>query len=66
MSHNAHAAPATTIGSSQRTFLSWITDVLIYMVVIVLFHHHPFLHNDRFLKLLDARELMRILTGVCI
>ncbi len=33
------------------------------MVVIVFFHHHPFLHTDRFRKLLDARELARILYG---
>ncbi|MEE4312249.1 MAG: hypothetical protein V2J62_10330, partial [candidate division KSB1 bacterium] len=31
------------------------------MIVIVFFHHHPFLHADRFRKLLDARELMRVL-----
>ncbi len=32
-------------------------------VVIVCFHHHPFLHANPVKKLLDARELMRILYG---
>jgi Icc protein len=32
-------------------------------VVLVFFHHHPFLHADRLKKLLDAKELMRILYG---
>lgn len=32
-------------------------------IVMVFFHHHPFLHSDRFRKLLDARELIRILYG---
>ena len=34
-----------------------------HMQVIVFFHHHPFLHTDPLKKLLDARELARILYG---
>ena len=53
------------VGSTQLTALDKLLSDpdLADMVVIVCFHHHPFLHNDRFLKLLDARELMRILYG---
>jgi 3',5'-cyclic AMP phosphodiesterase CpdA len=53
------------VGNTQLTALDrllsdpGITD----MVVMVFFHHHPFLHNDPLTKLLDARELMRILYG---
>ncbi|PIE31577.1 hypothetical protein CSA56_17900 [candidate division KSB3 bacterium] len=34
-----------------------------HMVMVIFFHHHPFLHTDRFKKLLDARDLARILYG---
>ena len=51
------------VGATQLTALnSLLSDPEIAdMIVIVFFHHHPFLHADRFRKLLDARELMRIL-----
>lgn len=63
MSHNAHAAPATaTIGPSQRTFLSWTTDVLIYMVVIGLFAQftEP-IHVPSFMVLILVAIAMKIL-----
>ncbi len=34
-----------------------------HMQVVVFFHHHPFLHTDPLKKLLDARELARVLYG---
>lgn len=51
------------IGATQLTALnSLLSDHdIAEMIVIVFFHHHPFLHGDRFRKLLDARELVRIL-----
>jgi len=53
------------VGSTQlRALDTLLSDPdLADMVVMVLLHHHPFLHNDRFLKLTDARELMGILYG---
>ena len=53
------------VGSTQLTALdNLLSDSSIAeMIVIVFFHHHPFLHNDRFLKLLDARDLARVLYG---
>lgn len=54
-----------TIGDMQLTALDALLsdESVADMIILVLLHHHPFLHNDRFLKLLDARELMRILYG---
>lgn len=51
------------VGATQLTALnSLLSDPEIAdMIVIVFFHHHPFLHTDRLRKLLDAKELMRIL-----
>ena len=53
------------IGTTQLTALDRLLSDpgIADTVVIVFFHHHPFLHGDRFRKLLDARELMRILSG---
>ena len=53
------------IGEKQLTVLDEIlSDPSISdMIVIVFFHHHPFLHADQFKRLLDARELMHILYG---
>ena len=53
------------VGSRQLTALDHLLSDpdIAHMVVIVFFHHHPFLHTDRFKKLLDARELARILYG---
>jgi 3',5'-cyclic AMP phosphodiesterase CpdA len=53
------------VGMTQLDALNTLLSdqALTGMIVMVFFHHHPFLHNDRFLKLLDARELMRILYG---
>ncbi len=53
------------VGNRQLTALDTLLSDpdLADMVVLVLLHHHPFLHNDRFLKLTDARQLMRILYG---
>lgn len=51
------------VGATQLAALnSLLSDPEIAeMIVIVFFHHHPFLHTDRLRKLLDAKELMRIL-----
>ena len=53
------------VGTRQLTALDRLLSDpdIAHAVVIVFFHHHPFLHGDRFRKLLDARELMRILYG---
>lgn len=53
------------IGQSQLTFLDQLLSNpdIAHMIVIVFFHHHPFLHTDHVKKLLDARELARILYG---
>ncbi len=53
------------VGTRQlRTLDTVLSDSGIAdMLVIVFFHHHPFLHSDPFKKLLDARDLMRILYG---
>ncbi len=53
------------VGTKQLTALdTLLSDSSIAdMTVLVFFHHHPFLHTDPFMKLLDARELMRILYG---
>jgi 3',5'-cyclic AMP phosphodiesterase CpdA len=53
------------IGKKQLTALDrLLSDPSIAdTVVVVFFHHHPFLHADQFKRLLDARELMRILYG---
>ncbi|GAK55720.1 predicted phosphohydrolase [Candidatus Vecturithrix granuli] len=51
------------VGATQLTALnSLLSDPEISdMIVVVFFHHHPFLHTDPLRKLLDAKELMRIL-----
>jgi 3',5'-cyclic AMP phosphodiesterase CpdA len=53
------------VGPTQLTALNTLLSdpAIADAVVLVFFHHHPFLHGDRFRKLLDARELMRILAG---
>jgi 3',5'-cyclic AMP phosphodiesterase CpdA len=53
------------VGNTQLTALDrLLSDPGISdMVVLVFFHHHPFLHDAPLIKLLDARELMRILYG---
>ncbi len=53
------------VGSTQLLALDRVLSDpdIAQMVVIVFFHHHPFLHTDRFKKLLDARELVRLLYG---
>lgn len=33
------------------------------MTKILFFHHHPFIHNNPFMELTDARELMRTMYG---
>ena len=53
------------VGTTQLTALdTLLSDRRIAdMIVLVFFHHHPFLHTERFKKLLDARELARIVYG---
>ena len=53
------------IGLTQLTALDMLLSdsSIADTIVMVFFHHHPFLHNDPLTKLLDARELMRILYG---
>lgn len=53
------------VGEKQLTALDRLLSnpSIADTIVIVFFHHHPFLHADRLKKLLDARDLMRILYG---
>jgi 3',5'-cyclic AMP phosphodiesterase CpdA len=53
------------VGEKQLTALDRLLSdpSIANTIVIVFFHHHPFLHADRFKKLLDARDLMHILYG---
>ncbi len=49
------------VGERQLAFLNTIlTDTsLADRTKILVFHHHPFMHNDPLMELKDARELMR-------
>ena len=49
------------VGERQLSFLKTVlTDpTLGDRTKILFFHHHPFIHNDPFMELMDARELMR-------
>ena len=53
------------IGQKQLAVLNTLLSdpEIAHMMVIVFFHHHLFLHTDHVKKLLDARELARILYG---
>lgn len=53
------------VGPKQLTALDHLLSdpSLADMIVMVFFHHHPFVYDDPFVKLLDARELMRVLYG---
>lgn len=49
------------VGERQMSFLNTVLGdpVLADRTKILFFHHHPFIHNDPFMELKDARELMR-------
>lgn len=49
------------VGERQLSFLYTILSdpILADRTKILFFHHHPFVHNNPFLELKDARELMR-------
>ncbi|MFA4904172.1 MAG: metallophosphoesterase [Desulfobaccales bacterium] len=49
------------VGERQLSFLNTILldPFLSDRTKILFFHHHPFIHNDPFLELKDARELIR-------
>lgn len=49
------------VGERQLRFLETIlSDPFSHdFVKILFFHHHPFIHNDPFMELTDARQLMR-------
>ena len=49
------------VGERQLSFLKTIlTDpALGDRTKLLFFHHHPFIHNDPYMELIDARELMR-------
>jgi len=50
------------VGKKQRAALKTILDTTpTELPKIVFFHHHPFMHGNPFMELLDARALMRIL-----
>ncbi len=49
------------VGNEQLSALnSILSDPLtVEMTKVLFFHHHPFMHNNPFMELKDARELMR-------
>jgi len=49
------------VGERQMSFLKTVLadPSLADRTKILFFHHHPFIHNDPFMELKDARELMR-------
>jgi 3',5'-cyclic AMP phosphodiesterase CpdA len=49
------------VGERQMSFLNTVLGdpSLADRTKILFFHHHPFIHNDPFMELKDARELMR-------
>jgi 3',5'-cyclic AMP phosphodiesterase CpdA len=51
------------VGEKQLTTLDAILSnpATHKLVKILFFHHHPFMHNNPFMELTDARELMRIM-----
>ena len=53
------------VGETQLLTLSAILSdpAAAQMTKILFFHHHPFIHNNPFMELLDARELMLTIYG---
>jgi 3',5'-cyclic AMP phosphodiesterase CpdA len=53
------------VGDKQLTALDAIlsNQATAHMPKILFFHHHPFMHNNPFMELLDGRELMRTIYG---
>jgi len=53
------------VGKTQRSALENIiaNQTTLDMTKIVFCHHHPFMHNNPFMELKDARKLMRIIYG---
>jgi 3',5'-cyclic AMP phosphodiesterase CpdA len=49
------------VGKNQRAFLNTILSdpANANMIKILFCHHHPFMHNNPFMELRDARKLMR-------
>jgi len=53
------------IGDAQLSALDTVlcTETARKAVKILFFHHHPFMHNNPFMELKDARALMRLIFG---
>jgi 3',5'-cyclic AMP phosphodiesterase CpdA len=53
------------IGAEQLRVLDRILSnpSTVQMTKLLFFHHHPFIHNDPFMMLLDARELTKTIYG---
>lgn len=53
------------VGEAQLGALETIlcTDTARDAVKILFFHHHPFMHNNPFMELMDAKALMRMVYG---
>jgi len=56
------------IGTEQLENLNFILDGTLNLmkeseIIIVYLHHHPFIHNEPFMELQDAKELWKVLYG---
>jgi len=49
------------LGDKQLSALDTILATTDNMIKLLFFHHHPFIHNNPFMELKDAYELMRVI-----
>ncbi|UCE08296.1 MAG: hypothetical protein JSW07_09855, partial [bacterium] len=49
------------LGDKQLSTLNTILATTDNMIKLLFFHHHPFIHNNPFMELKDAFELMRVI-----
>jgi 3',5'-cyclic AMP phosphodiesterase CpdA len=49
------------VGDTQLSALDTILTTTDNIIKVLFFHHHPFMHNNPFMELKDAYELMRII-----